>query len=171
MLLIRVQLLKMPTSSVASEYKVYALPSYWDPINIINALIALIQDEKPDNLDRDHMDALYAAVCCGKGIKSSRAHVDVLLKSFLEVKDYLYVALCDEELCAHAVEILYVWIVFLGEPAVKTFPTLLNCLKMLYPAGPVSCQNNVLGLLKRWFDAGDATAQGVLQLKKVRLYL
>ena len=54
----------------------------------------------------------------------------------LKNKDYLYVALCDEELCASVTAALTTLFALLRDAVVPTFSTLLSSLRMLCDAAP-----------------------------------
>ena len=58
----------------------------------------------------------------------------------LAAKEYLYVALCDEELCVPIAEALVSLFGYLREGALKSFSTLLSSMRMIFPDGPAACQ-------------------------------
>ena len=82
----------------------------------------------------------------------------------LAAKEYLYVALCDEELCVPIAEALVSLFGYLREGALKSFSTLLSSMRMIFPDGPAACQATALTLLSNVFEMGEPFSGAVYNL-------
>ena len=85
---------------------------------------------------------------------------------FLGAKDYLYVALCDPELCDTVCAALLGLYTYLGEEALPTFSTLLSSLRMLFSAdagaaGSTACQAAAVAFLLKVHELGDPFAKAL----------
>ena len=85
---------------------------------------------------------------------------------FLGAKDYLYVALCDPELCDTVCAALLGLYAYLGEEALPTFSTLLSSLRMHFSAdagaaGSTACQAAAVAFLLKVHELGDPFAKAL----------
>ena len=84
---------------------------------------------------------------------------------FVSMKDFFYVSLCDEELCDGAVEIFESFLSFLpAATVIKTFPTLLSSLLMIFPGGEAVCQQAALTFLDGVRERGGEFAAEIANL-------
>ena len=70
-------------------------------------------------------------------------------------KDYLYVALCDEELCQPVAECLKPLFALLREDALPSFSTLLSSLRMVCDHSPALCATVATDFLLALYDKGE----------------
>ena len=72
---------------------------------------------------------------------------------------------CDEELCDGAVGIFESFLSFLpAATVIKTFPTLLSSLLMIFPGGPEVCQQSALTFLNGVRERGGEYASEISNL-------
>ena len=158
-----------------------------DSITSARAMVPIDHDddEDPDLLMIDSEGRLrlfvnlrlsrFAEVDRGLGTK---AYVDVWpldsdndgwLDIFDDVKDYLFVALCDHDLCGYSLQILrqFVFASTLGVD-VLTAPSFVGCLALLYPmdveGADLDCQGAVEAFLGETLAQGDPFVDGVVDL-------
>jgi hypothetical protein len=159
--------------ATASNYEIDSLPARWNSYKVAQAAVELIFEAKLPNLEKEVRRALsplffffgipYADAC---GALRAMQHIAVFAAAtasaaggeaedvaawgelFVSMKDFFYVSLCDEELCSGAVEIFDCFLTFLPtDVVIRTFPTLLSSLLMIFPEGPATCQQAVIGFL------------------------
>ena len=104
----------------------------WTPLPVAVELMKAAKTAALDHLDRAHAEVIEAAV--GDVLDPSDAAGWAAW--LVENKDYLYVSLCDEELCEPMANAMLSLFGYLGEGALPTFATLLSSLRMLFP-GPI----------------------------------
>lgn len=122
----------------------------WKPLPVAMQLMSAAKAASLDHLDREHAEVIQALV----SDLLEPADADAWGMWLVESKDYLYVSLCDEELCEPIASAMLSLFSFLGEGALPTFSTLLSSLRMLFPDGSEHCQAVVADFLVRVLDLG-----------------
>lgn len=122
----------------------------WQPLPVAVELMSSAKAASLDHLDREHAEVIQALV--SDTLEPEDA--DAWGAWLVEYKDYLYVSLCDEELCEPMAAAMLSLFAFLGDGALPTFSTLLSSLRMLFPDGTEHCQAVVADFLIRVLDLG-----------------
>merc|ERR1712087_927538 len=151
----------MPVVNSAS-YVLKPLPASWPAVQVANELIAGAKAQQLNYLESSHAEAI-AALLAGP---FNPAQLDEWQSWLLEGKDYLYVALCDDDLCEAITNGLLSLFDFLQAGALPTFSTLLSSLRMLFAGGNGSalCQSVSLGFLTSLFERGEPFSGAVYNL-------
>ena len=137
------------------KYDVISLPDQWHALGVATALADIVKKVGLGNFEQEHFDVMEA-VARNQSDRDSEEDQRKWVSIFLEIKNYLYVGLCDEELCEIAANVLlkiFLW-QFLQEEAIKSIDTLFHTLEMIYPRGPARCQEVVPKLLIAITDTG-----------------
>lgn len=150
--------------ATASNYDIDSLPSRWNSYKVAAAAVELILEAKLANLEKEHIAVLQAAVAsAADGVADDE--VAPWGELFVSMKDFFYVSLCDEELCDGAVEIFESFLSFLpAATVIKTFPTLLSSLLMIFPGGEAVCQQAALTFLDGVRERGGEFAAEIANL-------
>jgi hypothetical protein len=117
-------------AGAAAIHTCHPLNQSWSPVAV--ATEVLKQVEKLDNLDLEHLAVLTAVF---ETAEVSGAEMEKLFSVFLSLKDFAYVALCDDNVCTAAVECLTAAFSALGAKAAQTFSTLLTTVNMMQMPG------------------------------------
>ena len=117
-------------------YVLKPLTASWQPLQVAQALLDDAKAQKLAYLEPAHADVFCALL----GAPLPAADVEAWQAWLLAAKEYLYVALCDEELCVPIAEALVSLFGYLREGALKSFSTLLSSMRMIFPDGPAACQ-------------------------------
>merc|ERR1711998_478166 len=139
----------------ASQYPLLRLPAVWPALAVAKDMAALIAEDKLENLEREHVSVLKAV--CGEMTASQE-----WVSWFLSVKDYLYVSLCDEELCGLAEQVLRLVFSTLGDGVSSTLPTLLSSLNLVFPEGVPLCQEKAVQFMM-WMASQTAPLPALLR--------
>uniref|UniRef100_A0A7S2NCQ1 Spermatogenesis-associated protein 4 n=1 Tax=Haptolina brevifila TaxID=156173 RepID=A0A7S2NCQ1_9EUKA len=138
------------------------LPPMWQPLQVASALMDQARAYNLDTLEPQYADVL-TALESQVGASSSAGEWGAWLKTN---KDYLYVALCDEELCVPMASFLLALFTRVTEEALPTFSTLLSSLRMLCdscePGG--LCHRTAITLLSTLLDQGAPFRQAITNL-------
>jgi hypothetical protein len=150
--------------ATASNYDIDSLPSRWNSYKVAAAAVELIFEAKLSNLEKEHVAVLQAAVAsAADGVADDE--IGPWGELFVTMKDFFYVSLCDEELCDGAVGIFESFLSFLpAATVIKTFPTLLSSLLMIFPGGPEVCQQSALTFLNGVRERGGEYASEISNL-------
>ena len=144
----------------AVTYSLTPLPASWVPLQVAQALLDDAKAQKLAYLEPAHADVLGALLSAPIAESEREAWQQWLLAG----KEYLYVALCDEELCTPLSEALLALFGALQEGALKSFSTLLSSMRMIFPEGPAACQATALSFLGRVFELGEPFSGAVYNL-------
>lgn len=87
------------------NYVVKSNPKLFDKITLAASLADLILNSQLENLDLQHIEIIQ--FCLNQPIDS--LNTDTWFKIFVKIKEYLYVAICDQDLYAQALDILRVF--------------------------------------------------------------
>lgn len=126
------------------KYKLGGAPLIWDALMVATSLAGQVKDMELDNLDMAHIEILTACLLH----EPTEAWLDV----YEALKDYLFVALCDYEICTQAA-----WIIrrFMTAPGTtsgvlaSSSETCIKALNLLFSATQeAECVNNGLAFLK-----------------------
>ena len=152
--------------ATASNYDIDSLPSRWNSYKVAAAAVELILEAKLANLEKEHIAVLQAAVAsAADGVADDE--VAAWGELFVSMKDFFYVSLCDEELCDGAVGIFESFLSFLpAATVIKTFPTLLSSLLMIFPGGEAVCQQAALTFLGGVRERGGEFAAEIANLAR-----
>jgi hypothetical protein len=150
--------------ATASNYEIDSLPSRWNSYKVAQAAVDIIFEAKLPNLEKEHIAVLHAAAAsAADGV--TEEEVGPWGELFVSMKDFFYVSLCDEELCDGAVGIFDSFLSFLpAATVIKTFPTLLSSLLMIFPGGPAVCKQAALTFLQSVRDRGGEFATEIANL-------
>ena len=152
---------QVPLPVVSSVlYSLTPLPLSWTPLKIASAILDAAKAQQLSYLEPAHADVLGALF----GARLDPADAEAWQAWLLHGKEYVYVALCDEELCAPIAEALLALFFYLGDAALKTFSTLLSSMRMIFPDGPAPCQATALAFLSALFEMGEPFAGAVFNL-------
>ena len=132
----------------------------WQPLTVAMQLMTDAKAAALEHLDREHVEVIQALTSGPLDPADTEAWGAWLMES----KDYLYVSLCDEELCDLMASALQSLFAFVGEGALPTFSTLLSSLRMLFPDGPEHCQSVVIDFLFKVFELGGPFATAMRSL-------
>jgi len=141
-------------------YDIRPLPMRWPPLLVANQLIASAKAQNSPYLESGHVQILSAIFNAPLSESESAAWQQWLLES----KDYLYVALCDEDLCEKMSSVLLAIFDFLQDGALASSSTLLSSLRMIFNGDGNLCQNVALVFLNELFDRGMPFAGAVANL-------
>ena len=150
--------------ATASNYEIDSLPSRWNSYKVAQAAVDIIFEAKLPNLEKEHIAVLQAAVASAAD-GAADDEVGPWGELFVSMKDFFYVSLCDEELCDGAVGIFESFLSFLpAATVIKTFPTLLSSLLMIFPEGPAVSQQAALTFLNGIKERGGEFATEIANL-------
>jgi len=136
--------LTLPPDMPVNHYRLISLPTEWDAVTVASGLAKEIRAQSLVNLKSAHLEIFHACLRSGVGPDDKAAWTSI----FNDLKEFLYVALCDSEICAVAIEVLQVLFTSLDSNDIKlTFETMTKSLKLLYPSGDEVCRGLVAGFL------------------------
>ena len=146
----------------SASYALAPLPASWPALAVARELLAGVKSAQLPCLEPAHAEVI-AALATGALDDHGR---DGWREWFLGAKDYLYVALCDPELCDTVCAALLGLYTYLGEEALPTFSTLLSSLRMLFSAdagaaGSTACQAAAVAFLLKVHELGDPFAKAL----------
>jgi len=150
-------LVEMPPTERAAVLQTTA---GWPKLQVAQALLSLAKEQALDHLLGAHADVLLAVICTP--LDAGKEAWAAWLKAN---KDYLYVGLCDEDLCQQMSTALLTLFRFLRELALPTFSTLFSSLRMLSgPDGHPMCQTSADTLLTGLYRMGEPFSGAVAKL-------
>ena len=133
----------------------------WPALAVAQALLGLAKEQQLDHLASAHAEVLLAVLRGALAAADSEQWV-LWLKAN---KDYLYVGLCDEDLCSDMSRALLLLFGLLQDLALPTFATLFSSLRMLSgPEGHRDCQAQADILLTSLLRMGAPFAGAVSKL-------
>jgi len=145
------------TTANGSAKEAAPLPPTWPALEVASALMDQARAYSLDTLEPPYTEVLTALEPqvtgqWGEWLKNN--------------KDYLYVALCDEELCTAMASFLLALFAAIKEEALPTFSTLLSSLRMLCdscePGGV--CHQTAVTLLSTLVDQGSPFKKAITDL-------
>lgn len=126
------------------------LPVQWPDVLVAETLMATARSRALDTLEVPFTDVLSAL------LPAARAEERAAWSTWLrENKDYLYVALCDEELCGPITLALKPLFVTLKDDALGSFSTLLSSLRMVCDNAPQHCAKVATTFLLELVELGE----------------
>ncbi|KNC48466.1 spermatogenesis associated 4 [Thecamonas trahens ATCC 50062] len=168
--LIRAEAVPFVVASHSLCVQDYTLPPpvhTWSPLVIANAIVLLTQERGLDNLEREHMAVLRAAVRTEARSLDSSA-VSEWSRVWSVLHEYVFVGLCDDEVCGETVGVLqelFLLVPGLIMDSLTTHrPTLIGCLRMLIRMGSLTSQQMTADWLASLFNQGGSWQQVVGQL-------
>jgi len=152
----------VPLPAVSSDsYALNPLPASWPALAVATELILSTKAAKLDNLESSHAQVLAALLAGPFNPAEQSEWRDWLLSA----KDYLYVALCDEELCDSMAASLLSLFAFVQDGALPTFSTLLSSLRMLFqPEVSPVCQSVAVSFLTQLYERGPPFTGAIFDL-------
>ncbi|KAL3904899.1 MAG: hypothetical protein SGPRY_011114 [Prymnesium sp.] len=113
----------------------------WPALAVAEGVMAVAKEEGVDHLLTSHAELLMVLLS-GRGVGGVESSPPSAWQAWLrENKDYLYVGLCDEDLCHQIAPALLSLFSHMREHALPTFSTLFSSLRMLCaPEGHPTCQ-------------------------------
>lgn len=90
---------KCVLGSLSQYYQLSGASAEWDALAVAGSLARYITSRGLENLEESHVDVLWA---CLREPPATQDWVAV----YVELKDYLFVGLCDEEICSSCIAIL-----------------------------------------------------------------
>jgi hypothetical protein len=112
------------------------LPASWPPLLVATGVMDTARARSLDTLEPAYTE-VHASLLTEEGLTADGAEYwGGWLKNN---KDYLYVALCDDELCGTVTSALLPLFTLLREDALPTFSTLLSSLRMVCDNAPTEC--------------------------------
>jgi hypothetical protein len=147
------------------DYQLDTVPRAWSAVNIATQLARVVVDNKMEAMDVPHVELLQAVTHSPGAFASGMGS---WLETFELLKDYVYVALCDQLCCVSAQSVLKRFLVAsdLQERALED-ACFMGALRMLYPAdggGDRTCQDSVAGWLVEVSELGDAFSTSLLAI-------
>jgi hypothetical protein len=126
------------------KYKLGGVPLIWDALVVAESLARQVQDDQLDNLDVAHIEVLTACLL--------NEPTEAWLGVYESLKDYLFVALCDVDICSMSAHIL---IRFMTAPGVmlqvlaSSAEVCTKALSLLFSAThEAECITNAIRFLK-----------------------
>ena len=146
-------------------YHLTGAPSYWEPLTVAKSLSAYIQTNELESLEQPHIQILQA--CLNNSLEN-----EDWLEVFETLKDYLFVGLCDTDICEGAIRILKVFFTaeklmnYLFEHSEETLIKSLNLL--LTSETDKQCIEATIGFLKSlyWEAQTEALREFVFRVVK-----
>ena len=156
------------------ESQVTCVPHYtlpppcltWTPLVVANALVVLTQDRGLDNLDREHMAVLRAAIRTEDRSLDSTA-VSEWSRIWSVLHEFVFVGLCDDDVIDETIGVLselFMLVPGLIMDSLTQSQTLIGCLRMLIRMGSVEAQAATADWLASLFNQGGSWQQIVGQL-------
>ena len=146
------------------------LPSLWSPLHVASALMDTARARKLDTLEPSYGEVLTALLPSGATPNHLFAHSEAGRAAWTEWlklnKDYLYVSLCDDELCVSATVALASLFTILKEDVLPTFSTLLSSLRMLCDSAEAGglCHRTATGFLLDLYHSGPPFSDAIKNL-------
>jgi len=132
--------LSVPSEMPVNHYRLISLPSEWHAVTVATGVVDVIRERDLQNLVPQQLEILHACVRGGIHPDDKIKWGEVLEKC----KEFLYVALCDVDVCALAIEVCRCLYKGLEPEQVKnTFETMLKSLRLLFPKGDEFCRGAV----------------------------
>jgi len=132
------------------------LPLVWPGFLVAAALMDTARARQLDALETPYVEVLSAIL--PKAAEPDRAAWADWLH---EHKDYLYVAMCDEELCGPVTAALLPLFALLREDCLPTFSTLLSSLRMVCENAPAHCAQVANSFLVALYGEGEPFASAL----------
>jgi len=132
----------------------------WPSLAVAEALLSEAKQQQLENLVSAHAEVLCAVLSTPLDPRD-REGWQAWLKAN---KDYLYVGLCDEDLCKNISTALLPLFALLQELALPTFSTLFSSLRMLCGPDYAACQGTADELLVALVGLGDPVAGAIAKL-------
>jgi len=154
------------------RYRLAPLPLSpgWSGLSVAQQLVEDVQEEQPDHLEVEQMQALLACLTTHPNNTDSvfEANMPAWQEVFNQARDYVFVALCDAECCDLALCILREFVTRSAlQEKVLQEGNLLGSLRLLYPLEPGAdqgCQTKVADFLEEMYAAGNPYSSAVVQL-------
>lgn len=136
--------LSLPSDMPVNHYRLVSIPSEWHASTVAAGVASELRSRGLVNLSVQHLEVLHACLRGGIGADDREAWTGV----FGEIKDFLYVALCDVDVCGVCIEVLRALFSDLESAEIKTsFEIMAKSLKLLYPDGDEVCRSAVASFL------------------------
>lgn len=152
------------------KFRIYPLkysPGF-SGLAVAQQLATVLKLEQPEHMEVEQMRALLACLSSPRQGSVFATDMPEWEKVFVQVRDYVFVALCDAECCDLALCILREFVLRSDLQAqVLQEPTFLGSLRLLYPmedGADEGCQTKVAGFFNEMFDSGEPYATAVMQL-------
>ena len=151
----------VPVPAASSlEFELKPLAGRWPALSVCTELICGLKAAKTPRLDAGHAEIIAAAAA-----GAAAAEEEGWAQWLVDAKNYLYVALCDEELCEAASSALLSLCASVRGGVLPTFPTLLSSLRMVFGGrGAERCQDTALALLESLLAIGEPLTCAVVGL-------
>jgi hypothetical protein len=136
--------LSLPSDMPVNHYRLIYLPSEWHSVTVASGVAKEIHHRELVQLELKHLEILLSCLQSGISPDDKISWTAV----FSELNKFLYVALCDVDVCTVAIEVLRVFFENLQSDDIKlTFETMTKSLSLLYPNGDEFCRGAVAGFL------------------------
>lgn len=126
------------------------LPSQWPSLLVAQTLMLTAREHQLDTLEVPYVDVITALL--PYALADDKAEWSQWLR---DNKDYLYVALCDEELCRPVTASLLPLFTILQDECLPTFATLLSSLRMVCDNAPALCTTVATDFLLKLHELGE----------------
>ncbi len=149
---------------VVGSYSIISVPTAWPGLLVAVALGSLVKEQGLAALEPRH--ALILAAAVRSSVREDASHLpgrEGWAKVFTELKDYIYVALCDDEIADTAAQIIRDVFAAVGTPVFATLPTFASVLQMLFPDGIHKCQQTAQDLITDLFKLGPPFDRAITQ--------
>jgi len=153
------------------KYRLAPLPLSpgWSGLKIAQQLVQDVQDQQPEHMEVEQMQALLACLTTSPDKETVFAsNQDCWAAVFNHARDYVFVALCDAECCDLALCILREFVLRSSlQEKVLQEGTLLGSLRLLYPmegGADEGCQTKVAEFLEEMYKAGSPYSGAIGQL-------
>jgi len=111
------------------------LPTTWPGMLVAQALMATARERNMDTLEVSYVEVLSALLP-----RAAESERDEWAKFLKDNKDYLYIGLCDEELCSPvSSDCLMPLFVLLQDECLASWSTLLATLRIVCEKAPIAC--------------------------------
>eukprot|EP00761_Pharyngomonas_kirbyi_P007218 gb/GECH01007228.1/.p1 GENE.gb/GECH01007228.1/~~gb/GECH01007228.1/.p1 ORF type:complete len:702 (+),score=134.75 gb/GECH01007228.1/:1-2106(+) len=134
------------------EFRILPLPEIWNAYQLAIALGNWVKTRNLENLETEHFEVMEQIV---RSAEWNESEVENWKEVFGMMREYLFVALCDEQFCSVSIRILLDFYNYLREESLPSITTLFHTLEIIFPKGPLTCQNQVPQLLIAMYEMGD----------------
>jgi len=153
------------------KYRLAPLPLSpgWSGLKIAQQLVQDVQDQQPEHMEVEQMQALLACLTTSPDKETVFAsNMPEWAAVFNHARDYVFVALCDAECCDLALCILREFVLRSQmQEKVLQESTLLGSLRLLYPlegGADEGCQQKVSEFLEEMYKVGGAHSGAIAML-------
>jgi len=131
--------LSIPKDMLVNHYRLISLDQEWHAPSVALGVAAEIQARGLVNLTAQHLEIFRT--CLNSTVTMSTEDKSEFAQVFHGIKDFLYIALCDVDICVLAKDVLLSLATHLDPNVIiQSSDTMLKALKLLHPKGDANCK-------------------------------